>query len=98
MKRLAFHFDPVSPYAYLAFEALPQALEGCSYFVEYRPVLFAGLLRHHGQKGPALRLAGMDEKQLCRINLTGSQQAVGDGLVAHRVTSSDGNPLTGEVG
>jgi 2-hydroxychromene-2-carboxylate isomerase len=53
MKRLAFHFDPVSPYAYLAFEALPQALEGCSYVVEYRPVLFAGLLRHHGQKGPA---------------------------------------------
>jgi 2-hydroxychromene-2-carboxylate isomerase len=53
MKRLAFHFDPVSPYAYLAFEALPQALAGCSYWVEYRPLLFAGLLQHHGQKGPA---------------------------------------------
>ena len=53
MKQLAFHLDPVSPYAYLAFEALPQALEGCSYVVEYRPVLFAGLLQHHGQKGPA---------------------------------------------
>lgn len=53
MHRLAFHLDPVSPYAYLAFEALPQALEGCSYLVEYRPVLFAGLLQHHGQKGPA---------------------------------------------
>jgi len=26
MHRLAFHLDPVSPYAYLAFEALPQAL------------------------------------------------------------------------
>jgi 2-hydroxychromene-2-carboxylate isomerase len=53
MHRLAFHLDPVSPYAYLAFEALPQALEGCSYAVDYRPVLFAGLLQHHGQKGPA---------------------------------------------
>ena len=53
MQILRFHFDPISPYAYLAFEALPQALEGCSYVVEYRPVLFAGLLQHHGQKGPA---------------------------------------------
>jgi 2-hydroxychromene-2-carboxylate isomerase len=53
MHRLQFHFDPVSPFAYLAFEALPQVLEGCSYVVEYRPLLFAGLLRHWGQKGPA---------------------------------------------
>ncbi|MEP7283424.1 MAG: DsbA family protein [Rubrivivax sp.] len=53
MHRLRFHFDVVSPYAYLAFEALPQALEGCSYVVDYRPLLFAGLLQHHGQKGPA---------------------------------------------
>ena len=53
MQRLQFLFDPVSPYAYLAFEALPQALEGCTYHVEYRPLLFAGLLQHHGQKGPA---------------------------------------------
>jgi 2-hydroxychromene-2-carboxylate isomerase len=53
MKRLVFHFDLVSPFAYLAFERLPQALEGCSYEVEYRPVLFAGLLQHWGGKGPA---------------------------------------------
>jgi len=53
MHRLRFHFDPVSPYAYLAFEALPQALEGCSYVVDYCPVLLAGLLQYHGQKGPA---------------------------------------------
>lgn len=53
MKQLRFWFDPVSPYAYLAFERLPQALEGLSYAVEYRPVLFAGLLAHWGQKGPA---------------------------------------------
>lgn len=53
MQPLRFHLDPVSPYAYLAFEALPQALEGISHWVDYQPVLFAGLLQHHGQKGPA---------------------------------------------
>ena len=53
MKRLQFWFDPVSPYAYLAFERLPEALVGQSYVVDYRPVLFAGLLEHWGQKGPA---------------------------------------------
>ncbi len=53
MKAVTFWFDPVSPFAYLAFERLPQVLEGCSYAVEYRPVLFAGLLAHWGQKGPA---------------------------------------------
>jgi 2-hydroxychromene-2-carboxylate isomerase len=53
MKTIDFFFDPISPYAYLAFERLPQALEGCSYVVQYRPLLFAGLLKHWGQKGPA---------------------------------------------
>ena len=53
MKHLTFHFDVVSPYAYLAFEALPQVLEGCSYVVDLQPVLFAGLLQRWGQKGPA---------------------------------------------
>ena len=53
MKHITFHFDVVSPYAYLAFEKLPQALQGLSYEVAYRPVLFAGFLKHHGQLGPA---------------------------------------------
>jgi len=53
MKAITFWFDPVSPFAYLAFERLPQALEGCSHAVSYQPVLFAGLLAHWGQKGPA---------------------------------------------
>ena len=44
MKAITFWFDPSSPFAYLAFERLPEALEGCSYAVEYRPLLFAGLL------------------------------------------------------
>lgn len=53
MKHITFYLDFVSPYAYLAFEALPQALLGHSYHVTYTPVLFAGLLKHHGQLGPA---------------------------------------------
>lgn len=53
MKHLTFHFDVVSPFACLAFERLPQALEGLSVEVSYRPLLFAGLLAHWGQKGPA---------------------------------------------
>jgi 2-hydroxychromene-2-carboxylate isomerase len=53
MKRIGFWFDVISPFTYLAFEHLPQALEGCSYEVQYQPVLFAGLLGHWGQKGPA---------------------------------------------
>ncbi len=53
MKHIDFYFDPISPYAYLAFERLPHVLEGLSYEVSYRPILFAGLLKHWGQKGPA---------------------------------------------
>ena len=53
MKHITFHLDFISPYAYLAFEHLPQALEGLSYSVTYRPVLLGALLKHHGQLGPA---------------------------------------------
>jgi 2-hydroxychromene-2-carboxylate isomerase len=53
MKHITFYFDVISPYAYLAFEQLPEALQGISYEVTYKPVLFAGLLKHHGQLGPA---------------------------------------------
>jgi 2-hydroxychromene-2-carboxylate isomerase len=53
VKHITFYFDVVSPYAYLAFEQLPEALRGISCNVIYRPVLFAGLLKHYGQLGPA---------------------------------------------
>lgn len=53
MKHITFHFDFISPYAYLAFEKLPEVLKGLSYRLDYRPLLFAGLLKHHGQLGPA---------------------------------------------
>lgn len=53
MKDIQFFYDPISPYAHLAFAALPQALMGHSVVVRYRPVLFAALLKAHGQLGPA---------------------------------------------
>lgn len=53
MHQIDFHYDCISPYAYLAFEHLPEALLDLSYSVCYRPILFAALLKHHGQLGPA---------------------------------------------
>ena len=49
---ITFYFDVVSPYAWLAFERLPEALEGLSYSTEYRPVLLGALLQHQGNPGP----------------------------------------------
>ena len=53
MKHISFYFDFISPYAWLAFQALPQALQGISHTVTYKPVLFGAMLKHHGQLGPA---------------------------------------------
>ena len=53
MKAIDFWFDPISPYAWLAFERLPEALAGLSYNVSYRPILFGALLKHFEHKGPA---------------------------------------------
>ncbi len=53
MKTITFWFDVISPYAWLAFDRLPQALVGLSYTVDYRPLLFAGLLQAWGTTGPA---------------------------------------------
>jgi len=53
MKQITFYLDFISPYAYLAFEELPKALEGLSYSVTYKPLMCAGLLKHYGTLGPA---------------------------------------------
>lgn len=53
VKQITFYFDVISPYAWLAFQKLPEALLGLSYGVVYQPVLFGGVLGHHGQLGPA---------------------------------------------
>ena len=51
MKKADWYFDFISPFAYIALnrvERLSQKVE-----IRYRPVLFAGLLNHWEQKGPA---------------------------------------------
>ncbi len=53
MKNITFYLDFVSPYAWLAFQRLPEELEGLSYSVEYRPVLLGALLQQHSNPGPA---------------------------------------------
>ena len=53
MTPVDFWFDPVSPYAYLAFERLPEAFVGLSYRVAYRPIVFGALLKAFAHKGPA---------------------------------------------
>ena len=53
MKHITFYLDFVSPYAWLALEQLPRALQGLSYHVEYRPVLLGALLQGAANPGPA---------------------------------------------
>lgn len=53
MKTIHFYLDFISPYAWLAFDALPKSLQGVSYQVVHKPVVFGAMLKHHGQLGPA---------------------------------------------
>lgn len=48
---ITWYFDFISPFAYLQWPKV-EALAAASP-VALRPVLLAGLLKHHGQKGPA---------------------------------------------
>lgn len=68
MKHITFYLDFISPYAYLAFEELPRALEGLGYSVTYKPVMFAahpfnplGLLR----LAVAMDAAGTPNRYVC---------------------------------
>lgn len=51
MRQAIWYFDFISPYAYFGLSGLERL--GPQVRVEYRPVLFAGLLNHWGQRGPA---------------------------------------------
>ena len=51
MRTVTWYFDFVSPYSYIAFKRLHELPRDAA--VELKPVLFAGLLNHFGQKGPA---------------------------------------------
>jgi 2-hydroxychromene-2-carboxylate isomerase len=52
LRQLDFYFDPVSPYVWLAMRALGR-VEAAGIEVRFIPVLFAGLLKAHGNLGPA---------------------------------------------
>lgn len=51
MRNVEWFFDFVSPYSYFQCEKLPALPDTVR--LEYKPVLFAGLLKHWGQRGPA---------------------------------------------
>jgi 2-hydroxychromene-2-carboxylate isomerase len=51
MRSVIWYFDFISPFAFICLRRLRELPADVA--VEYRPVLFAGLLAHHGQKGPA---------------------------------------------
>lgn len=47
---IQWFFDFISPFAYLQWQVVK---EFTGLRIDYRPLLFAGLLAHHGHKGPA---------------------------------------------
>lgn len=51
MKSATWYFDFISPFAYIGLHRLKELPADLR--IEYRPVLFAGILDHWGQKGPA---------------------------------------------
>ncbi|MGB3934549.1 MAG: 2-hydroxychromene-2-carboxylate isomerase [Burkholderiales bacterium] len=51
MRTTIWYFDFVSPFAYIGLHRLKELPHDLR--IEYRPVLFAGILDHWGQKGPA---------------------------------------------
>jgi 2-hydroxychromene-2-carboxylate isomerase len=51
MRQVNWYFDFISPYSYFGLFELERL--GAGVRVEYRPVLFAALLNHWGQRGPA---------------------------------------------
>ena len=51
MRQVNWYFDFISPYSYFGLLELQRL--GGDVRIDYRPVLFAGLLNHWGQRGPA---------------------------------------------
>ena len=103
MKTITFYLDFISPYAWLAFHALPQALQGISHRVVHKPVLFGAMLKHHGQLGPAEIPAKRDwtyrqvlwlaRQQGCELKLPATHPFNPLGLLRLAVASDpDGEP------
>jgi 2-hydroxychromene-2-carboxylate isomerase len=53
MRQVDFYFDFVSPYAWLAAHQLGEVRDRTAATFRFVPVLFAGLLNHHSNLGPA---------------------------------------------
>ncbi|AKT36873.1 2-hydroxychromene-2-carboxylate isomerase [Chondromyces crocatus] len=51
--RIRFYFDIISPYAYLGWTQIHALAERVGAVVDLEPVLFAAMLNHYGNKGPA---------------------------------------------
>jgi len=51
MRTVIWYFDFISPFAYICLHRLKELPPDIA--IEFRPVLFAGILNHWGQKGPA---------------------------------------------
>jgi len=51
MRTVIWYFDFISPFAYICLHRLKELPADVK--IEFRPVLFAGILNHWGQKGPA---------------------------------------------
>src|SRR5581483_3224430 len=51
MRSVTWYFDFISPYAYFGLHTLDRLGEGVE--IQHQPILFAALLNHWGQKGPA---------------------------------------------
>ena len=52
MAKITMYLDFISPYAHLAFKQIGRDFHNRAE-ITYRPILFAGLLNHYGQLGPA---------------------------------------------
>ena len=52
-KVIEFYFDPISPYAWLASSQLEEIEQNTGAQIIVKPILFAGLLKAHGNIGPA---------------------------------------------
>lgn len=53
-RTLEFFFDFISPFSYVAYHALPHALEGLDVEVQYRPVFLGAIMHTTGNRPPGL--------------------------------------------
>lgn len=88
MREIIFYLDFVSPYAWLAFQQLPDTLEGVDVHVRYRPIVLGALLKQHHNPGPA----GLPSKRVWTYRHVQwlAQRA---GIPLHMPTTHPFNPL-----